>query len=133
MPHKERSCYWNITWLDISYHIIFTYHMFLLTYHYILFTTSIYPKPSCLIIFNRYPNQVYDKQRKKPFFVVIVCVVCHALKNLFPRMTFCNVPWVVGKKNVLSPATVNASLISQFRENVVSFNFLANALTFRSI
>ena len=126
-----------MTWC-ISYHIIFTYHIFLfaisyfywhiLPYYYLLLLLLYYYLPQINLPIYFYSNQVYDKQRKNLSPWRFVCDVCHALKNFFPMMAFCNITRVVGKKIFLSPTMVNASLISQFRENVVSFNFRANTL-----
>ena len=54
----------------------------------------------------------------------------------FSRMAFTSVLWVATKKNCHQTGwglSANTSLISQFWENVFSFNFLANALTHQSI
>ena len=70
-------------------------------------------------------QQTYNKQRKKHFSLVI-CLSCImsifeiflSQDDILQRSTGCN------KKN----SCHQPSLISQFRENVISFNFLANAL-----
>ena len=134
--HKEKSCYWNITWLDIyltilfSLTIFFTCHtIFLLTYLTILllFTTLIYPKPICLLIFIQYLNQVYDNKEKNPFSVVIcVCCMSHSEKFISQDgILQCSIGSQQKKVSCHQLWTkVNASLIFQPRENIASFSML---------
>ena len=58
----------------------------------------------CLIISIPYPNQVYDKQRKKYFSVVIcVCCIMSCSEIFFPKMVLSSVLQVTPKKIFLSP------------------------------
>ena len=113
----------------LSCHIIFTWFM--------LLTTFIQPKSIFLFISIPYPNKVYNKQRTK-YFSVVICVCCTmsyseiilSLNGIFQHSTGCakkffsfRQPWW--------RFLVYTSLISQFRENVISFHFLANALCFQ--
>ena len=97
-----------------------------------LFSTFILPKSIFLFISIPYPNQVYDKQRKNISQWWLVCVVCQAMKYFFPGWHFPAFCRLYQKKfSCCQPlwwSLVNTSLISQFWENVRSFNFLANAL-----
>ena len=54
-----------------------------------LCTTFIKPKSICLFISIPYPNQVYDKQKKKHFSVVICVMYIVMLWNIsFPGWRF---------------------------------------------
>ena len=60
-----------------------------------------------------------------------ICVVCHALKYFFPKWRFPAFCGLYQKNYFRQPwwrPLVNTCQISQFRENVSSFNFLGNAL-----
>ena len=70
-----------------------------------------------------YPNQVYDKQRKKHFSVVIW--VCCALKYLFPRMAFSIFLWVVPKYFFLLP-----TIVATFGKNWSNFAILTTSAVF---
>ena len=96
-----------------------------------LFTTFILPKSIFLFISIPYPNQVYDKQRKNiSLWWFVCCMSGHEI--FFPGWYFPAFSRLYQKKfsccQPLSRSLVNTSLISQFWENVRSFNFLANAL-----
>ena len=116
-PHKERSCYWNIFWLDIY----LTYHFYLVPVIYYVYLA----KTVFLFTSIRYPNQFYDKQRKR-FLHGDLCVLYVMLWNIsFPGWRFSTFSGC--SKKTWWPL-VNACLMSQYQENVIRFNFLANAL-----
>ena len=72
-----------------------------------------------------------NKEKNISQWWVVSVVQCHALKYCFSRIAFSSVLWVATKKTCHQPWSwplVNTSLISQFRENVIIFNFLANTL-----
>ena len=88
------------------------------------------PDPSCLLLLSNQNQSVYLYlfhiptkfmiHKEKKHFSVVICVL---YKYFFPWIAFSSVLRVTPKKIL-----VNTSLISQFRENVSSFDFLANAL-----
>ena len=121
LVNKKMSCCWNVTWLDI-----YLATLILLGACYLL----VYVTKINLFISIPHPNQVYDK--KKKHFWVVICVCCMLCSEIvfFPGWRF---PTGSTKKIFLGGQPwwwplVNTSLISQFRENVSSFNFLANTL-----
>ena len=64
---------------------------------------------------------------------VVICVCCMSCPEIFfPKMAFSSILWVVPNKiSFCQPwwrPLVNTCQISQFPENIISFNFLANAL-----
>ena len=99
------------TWY-LSCHIIFTWFM--------LFTTYVSPKPIYFISIP-YPNQVYEKQREKKHFSVVICVCC-AMSCL---ETFLSHEWGfpafygLYQKNVLSP-TILATFGKHFSNFPIS-------------
>ena len=96
------------------------YYFYLVHVIYFFYLTKIN-----LFIFIPYPNQVYDKQRKKHFSVV-TCVSCAmSCSEIFLSQDSVFQHSMGSTKKVF---LVNTCLISQFGENVNSFNFLANAL-----
>ena len=137
MKSKKRSCYWIIIWLDIYLALLF-----LLTSCYLLLLSN-QNQSGYLFLFhipiwndNIIYDKLYDKQRKNISQWWIVCVLHNvmlwnisfsgwrfrAFYGLYRKMFFCRQPWW--------QPLVNTCLVFQYRENVKSFNFLANALTF---
>ena len=68
VQEKRFNC-WNITWLDIYLAILFLLSS---CYSLLLFNQN-----QCLLIYKYllYPSQVYDKQIKN-HFIVVICVYC---------------------------------------------------------
>ena len=93
----------------MSYHIIFTYHIFLLAISY--FYWNILPY-YCYLLLLYNPNQsaylfLFDIPTKfminkeKTFLRDDLCVLYVMLWNFFPMMAFCKISRVVGKKKFL--------------------------------
>ena len=81
-----------------------------------------------------YPNHVHNNNNKKNISVVIcLCCIMTCFEFCFPRMVFSSILWVVARKNSCCQSwwqtLVNTCLISQFGENVISFNFLIKVLS----
>ena len=131
--HKERFCYRNITCLDIYLTVLFwltifyylPYHIFTDISSDIIVIYYFYLTKTNLLLFDIPTKFMINKEKKLPWWFVCVC---YALKNLFPKMAFCNVLPKRSQKYFLD-ANYAKRLISQFWENFVSFNFLANVLT----
>ena len=64
--------------------------------------------------------------------MIFLCCRISCFEIFFPRTAFCSVPQVVTKKisccQTWWRSLIHTCLISQFRENVIGFNFLANTL-----
>ena len=119
------------TSLDLIY--ILPYYLYLVHIIYYLYLTK-----TNLSISISYLNRICDKQRKKTFLCVDLCVLHNVmLWNIsFPGwwMVFSKVLLVVAKyfsfHQLWWQSLVNGSLISQFRKSNISFNFQANTLAF---
>ena len=125
-PHKERYCYWNVTWLDIYLTILF-----LLSSCYLLLLSN-QNQSTYLFLFDIPTKFMIDKE--KTFLCEDLCEFYNVMPwNIsFPGWRFPTFYGLQQKKisccQLCWQLLVNASLISQFQENVISFNFLANTL-----
>ena len=116
---EKRSCCWSIPWLNVYLAMLF-YLVHVILY---FFATKIN-----LSISIPYPNQVYDKERKKNISQCGLCVLYNAMLwnspfpgfCLYQKKFSCHQPW--------RWTLLNTNLITQFWEKVNSFNFLANTL-----
>ena len=111
--------------VETSFDLIFIwlYYFYLVHIIYYFYLTKMN-----LFIYFYIPTKFMINKKK---FSVVIYVSCHALIYLFSKMVFSIVSRNVTKTchQPFWGLLVNSSLISQFWENVISFNILGNALT----
>ena len=109
--------------IETSFDLIYILHIILT--QFLLFTTFIWPKPfSYLLLFDIPTNFMINNEKD---FSMVICACCMSCSEIFLSQDGAFQHSRVAAKKTWWPL-VNAYLMSQYQENVIRFNFLANAL-----